>query len=133
MSRRERKAREAEARERQAKGIKPPRRGDKNPIEEEQSLEPARSQSPEVARVLGSPLRHEKKLARLRRRGELDEFKRELVDEVFKSCCDIANLNCNLDQPTPLGNDGALLVGKQLMAGCRCVRREAEGIHNHQN
>jgi len=32
--------------------------------------------------AMGSPTREAKKLARLRRRGELDEFKRELVDEV---------------------------------------------------
>jgi hypothetical protein len=38
--------------------------------------------------------------------------------QVFKSCTAIANLNCNLDQPTPLGNDGAALVGIQLAAGC---------------
>jgi len=43
--------------------------------------------------------------------------------QVFMSCCAIANLNCNLDQPTPLCNDGAVLVGKQLAAGCRCASK----------
>lgn len=71
--------------------------------------------------TLSSPLRNERKFARLRRSGKLAEFKRELVDEVFQSCCAIANLNCNLDQPTQLSNDGAALVGKQLLSGCSWV------------
>jgi hypothetical protein len=56
-------------------------------VAEVESAQASRVQSPEgkvatVAPPLASPLRNEKKLARLRRRGQLDEFKQELVDEV---------------------------------------------------
>eukprot|EP00802_Teleaulax_amphioxeia_P011003 Tamp_11033.p1 GENE.Tamp_11033~~Tamp_11033.p1 ORF type:complete len:189 (+),score=36.97 Tamp_11033:55-567(+) len=130
-SRRERKAQEAEGRARTEQGIKPPghRNAPMSPVAEVDSAQASRVQSPEArtASPLASPLRDEKKLARLRRRGQIDEFKKELVEEVFKSCCNIANLNCNLDQPTPLSNDGAVLVGKQLSAGCRVLRRLQRG------
>ncbi len=74
-SRRERKAKEAE------------RTRPMSTVAEVESAQASRVQSPEgkvatVAPPLASPLRNEKKLARLRRRGQLDEFKQELVDEV---------------------------------------------------
>ena len=116
--------REEEGRQRQAAGVKPPRRSARTPVAESAPHSPA-APAPAGEASPSSPLagagRDNKKLARLRRRGELAEFKRELVEEVFRSCTAIANLNCNLDQPTPLSNDGAVLVGKQLVAGCSWV------------
>jgi len=141
---RDRKAKEASAKERESGG------GGNKPTIIMTPVTEAAAEAPDTqARsppAIGSPTRETKKLARLRRRGKLDEFKRELVDEVclapaavvcsfakrsqpdmrveeqvFKSCSAIANLNCNLDQPTPLSNVGAALVGIQLVAGCKYV------------
>jgi len=85
-SRRERKAQEAEGRALTEQGIKPPghRNAPMSPVAEVDSAQASRVQSPEArtASPLASPLRDEKKLARLRRRGQIDEFKKELVEEV---------------------------------------------------
>lgn len=159
-SRRERKERAEDGRQRQAAGFKPPHRTAMTPVAEATSptIESSPLASPSQASQLAGAARESRKLVRLRRKGDLTEFKRELVGEVrrcspalpaavqrrgeffpaaageergdiaralwffwaqvFKSCTAIANLNCNLDQPTPLGNDGAALVGIQLAAGC---------------
>ncbi len=88
-SRRERKAQEAEGRARVEQGIKPPghRNTPMSPVAEVDSAHASRVQSPEArtASPLASPLRDEKKLARLRRRGQIEEFKKELVEEVCAS------------------------------------------------
>jgi hypothetical protein len=88
------------------------------PVQEEKEVVGPAPVAAEAPVGTSMALRDNKKLARLRRKGLLDELKRELVEEVVKSCCAIANFNCCLDQPTPLSNDGAALVGNQLLAGC---------------
>jgi hypothetical protein len=88
------------------------------PVQEEKEVVGPAPVAAEAPVGTSMALRDNKKLARLRRKGLLDELKREVVEDVVKSCCAIANFNCSLDQPTPLSNDGAALVGNQLLGGC---------------
>ena len=85
--------------------------------------EPAEPDVPPNVRLLAGTERNDKKIARRGRggSGKDAEWKRGIVEQVFQSCSAIANLNCNLDQPTPLSNDGAAMVRKQLELGCTWV------------
>ena len=96
-TRQERKAREEEGRQRQAAGVKPPRRGAMTPVPEATSPtgESSPLASPSQASPLAGAARESRKLARLRRKGDLAESKRELVGEVRPACLRFGPRSCS--------------------------------------